>query len=75
MGVSSFKTLVVLAGILAFGFLWKLFNSEKPKELNSGTINEKSPPSLALYYYLEKYSAEYDVPFHIAIGVAREETG
>jgi soluble lytic murein transglycosylase-like protein len=75
MGVGSFKTLVVLAGIFAFGFLWNLLNTEKPKELNSGTITEKSPPSLALYYYLEKYSEEYGVPFHIAMGVAREETG
>ena len=75
MGVRSFKTLIVLAGILAFGFLWRLLHTEKPKELNSGTINEKSPPSLALYYYLEKYSDEYNVPFHIAMGVAREETG
>ena len=75
MGVKSFKTLIVLAGILAFGFLWRLLNTEKPKELSSGTINEKSPPSLALYYYLEKYSEEYGVPFHIAMGVAREETG
>jgi soluble lytic murein transglycosylase-like protein len=75
MGVKSFKTLIVLAGIFAFGFLWHLLNTEKPKELSSGTITEKSPPSLALYYYLEKYSQEYGVPFHIAMGVAREETG
>ena len=54
MGVNSFKTLIVLAGILAFGFLWRLFNTEPTKELSSGTINEKSPPSLALYYYLDK---------------------
>ena len=31
MGVNSFKTLIVLAGILAFGFLWTLFNTEPTK--------------------------------------------
>lgn len=75
MGVQSFKTLVVLTGIFLFGFLWHLLNIKPTKELSSGTITEKSPPSLALYHYLEKYSKEYNVPFYIALGVAREETG
>lgn len=75
MGVHSFKTLIVLTGLLSFSFLWNLLNTKPHKELSNSLAVEKSPPSLALYHYLEKYSKEYGVPFYIALGVAREETG
>jgi soluble lytic murein transglycosylase-like protein len=39
------------------------------------SVTKDSPPCLQLYYYLEKYSVEYNVPRSYAYGIAHEETG
>jgi soluble lytic murein transglycosylase-like protein len=42
--------------------------------LEEGKINSQSPPCLQMYYYIEKYSAQYGVPKKYAYGVAWKET-
>ena len=48
--------------------------ADQTLDFSSSNI-EYAPPCVQLYALLEKYSNEYGVPFEIAIGVAREETG
>jgi soluble lytic murein transglycosylase-like protein len=38
-------------------------------------ITSASAPCLQLYYFIEKYAAEYKIPRNYAYGIAHEETG
>lgn len=78
----SIKTLITVTSatvILGASVLNSTLQEEKEKEIamKLGKVAQDvdSPPCVRLYYLLEKYSEEYGVPFEIAIGVAREETG
>lgn len=71
----SFKTLIAVASVFVLiGAATLKDETEKTLDFSSSNI-EYAPPCVQLYALLEKYSDEYDVPFEIAIGVAREETG
>jgi soluble lytic murein transglycosylase-like protein len=71
----SFKTLVAVSSIfVVVGAATLHEEPEKTLDFSSDNI-EYAPPCVQLYALLEKYSAEYDIPFEIAIGVASEETG
>lgn len=75
----SLKSLIALTSMTVI--LGASFLDREPAD--GGTLHleytakqiENSPPCIRLFSLLEKYSDQYDVPFEIAIGVAREETG
>lgn len=71
----SIKTLVAVGSIFVIIVAANLHDDNgQTLDFSSDNI-EYAPPCVQLYALLEKYSDEYDVPFDIAIGVAREETG
>lgn len=71
----SIKTLIAASSVFVLiGAATLTDEVEKTLDFSSDNI-EYAPPCVQLYSLLEKYSDEYDVPFEIAIGVAREETG
>jgi soluble lytic murein transglycosylase-like protein len=71
----SFKTLVAVASVfIVIGAATLKQDTDRTLDFSSDNI-EYAPPCVQLYSLLEKYSDQYDVPFEIAIGVAREETG
>jgi soluble lytic murein transglycosylase-like protein len=54
------------------------FSREKKNtgiSIPQGEINSQSPPCIQMYYYIEKYAEEYDIPKKYAYGIARQETG
>lgn len=74
-----FSKLIILL-IFTFGFTlflaWYAETSRIEKQMEiMGDISEDIPPSMQLYYYIKKYSKEYDVPLNIAFGVAHHESG
>ena len=42
---------------------------------NPGVIDSTSPPCLQMYYTIEKYAEEYNIPRNYAFGIANAETG
>jgi soluble lytic murein transglycosylase-like protein len=71
----SIKTLIAASSVFVLiGAATLIDEVEKTLDFSSDNI-EYAPPCVQLYSLLEKYSDEYGVPFEIAIGVAREETG
>jgi soluble lytic murein transglycosylase-like protein len=67
--IVSICSIVIIAGAARF-------KDEPDQVLDfNGEDIEYAPPCVQLYSLLEKYSDQYEVPFDIAIGVAREETG
>jgi soluble lytic murein transglycosylase-like protein len=70
------KSTVVIAAVMATAAGWSY---ERTKHLEKvGSLKAKplssAPPCIKLYDHLKKYSKRYDVPFHIALGVAKKET-
>ena len=44
-------------------------------DIGAVPINENTPPCIQLYYYIDKYAEEYNIPKSYAYGVAFVETG
>lgn len=69
------KSLVVftVAGLVAF---WVYSKNSVEFTLTEDTpiITETSPPCLQMYYLIEKYAEEYDIPKSYAYGIAYCET-
>ena len=70
----SFKNYISLLCLAIIGSVWFL-EKQIILEPERNNINTAKAPSLKLYYYLEKHSEKYGVPFQIAYGIAHEETG
>lgn len=60
--------------ILNSGNMNALTKTEEDSPAES-TISRDSAPCLQLYYFIEKYAAEYKIPRNYAYGIAHEETG
>jgi soluble lytic murein transglycosylase-like protein len=69
-----FKNYIALLCLVVIGSVW-FIEREISHEPERNNISTAKAPSLKLFYYLEKYSEEYDVPFQIAYGIAYKETG
>jgi soluble lytic murein transglycosylase-like protein len=73
----KFKLIILFAALLLFAAIW----SYETAKSSNGSIDrsvqsiKSAPPCVRLYDYLVKYSKEYGVPFQIAYGVARSESG
>ncbi len=60
---------------MLFGAVWAYEMSQESDGLPDGAMDiQHAPPCIQMYDYLKKYSAEYGVPFRIAMGVAHKET-
>jgi soluble lytic murein transglycosylase-like protein len=73
--MASLKVLLSLCSVFVIVGAATLAETEDRVIDFIGDDIEYAPPCVQLYSLLEKYSTQYDVPFDIAIGVAREETG
>lgn len=73
--MTSLKVLLSLCSVFVIVGAATLDESEDRVIDFRGDDIEYAPPCVQLYSLLEEYSEQYDVPFDIAIGVAREETG
>lgn len=69
----SFRSYTALLSIVIFLSVW-FIEKETAPEPQRNNINTSNIPCLKLYYYLEKYSEKYGVPFQIAYGIANKET-
>lgn len=73
----SFRATLFLVAIMTVFAMWSYTESTKP----GGPFNEYSrpistaPPCVQMYDYLETYSKKYGVPFNLAKGIAKLETG
>jgi soluble lytic murein transglycosylase-like protein len=70
------KSTVVIAAVMVASAGWSY---ERSRELDKvGSLKAKplssAPPCIKLYDHLRKYSKRYNVPFRIALGVAKKET-
>lgn len=78
MDKTSFLKLSYLVGCLVT--IWLLSGMElKDKSSNEtlfedGSVDPRSPKSIQMYEYIEKYSTKYDIPKYIAYNVAFKET-
>jgi soluble lytic murein transglycosylase-like protein len=73
--MNSLKLIIALCSVFILVGAATL-SDETPQVIDFvGDDIEYAPPCIQLYALLEKYSDQYEVPFDIAIGVAREETG
>jgi soluble lytic murein transglycosylase-like protein len=70
---------IVLAAVL-FVLAYAAYSSPISKSINlidlgAVPVNENTPPCIQLYYYIDKYAEEYNIPKAYAYGVAHVETG
>lgn len=49
-------------------------NGEKNTETNNYVVAQNSPPCVAMFSCIEKYSMEYNIPLKYALGIAYAET-
>jgi hypothetical protein len=78
MLMTSIKSYALLLSAVIIGSAWFLENltdEKQEKQEVESKIKTAQAPSLKLFYSLEKYSEEFDVPMEIAIGIAEHETG
>lgn len=73
----SARSTLIFGVLLLFAAVWS-YETAKTQDLvldRSKVSIQKAPPCIRLYDYLQTYSAEYGVPFEIALGVAETESG
>ena len=71
----SLRAILILFCVMLFGAVWTYEMRQKSNGLPDGAMQlQHAPPRIQMYDYLKKYSEQYDVPFRIAMGVARKET-
>jgi len=72
---------LIFALILVIYFLFSFLSKKDSQELininkiQSVDLIQLSPPHLKVYHSINKYAPENDVPFNVAFGIVREETG
>lgn len=69
---------MAIVGISAFALTTTETGSDMLKlsehETFSRVITESDPPCLQMYYHIERYAEEYDIPKRYAYGIAYKET-
>jgi soluble lytic murein transglycosylase-like protein len=74
--LSKLIVLFVSVLILTLFLGWYAETKKIEKSIDKlGEISQDAPPSIQIYYYIVKYSKQYNVPADIAFGVANHETG
>lgn len=71
-------TLIIafMISVLTFFYFEVKKEEEEEKIYTEGSkITLDSPPCLQMFYYIEKYSEEYEIPKQYAYGIAWKETG
>lgn len=72
------KTILVclVAGVSAIWFSYVTSSRGRAEyvNMNGGPITKNSPPCLQMYYAIEKYAKEYEIPLDYAYGIAFCET-
>jgi soluble lytic murein transglycosylase-like protein len=70
------KSAVVISAVMISAAGWSYERAKNVEELGGFEPQpiKSAPPCIRLYDHLKTYSERYDVPFHIAVGVASKET-
>lgn len=74
------KMKFITVSIVFFSTIALFKYEQKPDNLycageSSYELNENDPPCIQMYYYIEKYSEQYNIPRKYAYGIAFKETG
>jgi hypothetical protein len=70
----SFLYVIAIGLVLAWAHGYQTSNQEKNYVLDPVSIDKTSPPCLQMYYNIEKYAEEYQIPRNYAFGIANAET-
>jgi soluble lytic murein transglycosylase-like protein len=71
----SIRTVLIMFCLILFGAVWSYEIRKSTNGLPDGAMDiQHAPPCIQLYDYLKIYSDKYNVPFHIAYGIAQKET-
>jgi len=67
--------IILLSIFMVIGVAFVGGEKSLPVSLNSiDTVTVADPPSIQMYYYIEKYAKEYDIPINYAYGIAYKES-
>ena len=80
--LESFIFVVAIAILLSLGVGFQADTQEQNPDAATAVamvpsgipITDNTPPCIQLYYYIEKYAADYEIPLSYAYGVAYAET-
>jgi soluble lytic murein transglycosylase-like protein len=67
--IAVISTLVVLSGLRI-----RMDAQDSRTDMLKSNVTTADPPSIQMYYYIEKYSQEFDIPRNYAYGIAYCET-
>lgn len=70
----KFLTIAIVTVLLVLSFLRIRKNQDPRTEMLNSEVTMTDPPSIQMYYYIEKYSQEFDIPREYAYGIAHCET-
>lgn len=70
----KFITVSIIFLFVILGYLRIKGNQEPRIEMLKTEIKSTDPPCLQMYFYIEKYAEEYDIPKSFAYGIAYHET-
>jgi soluble lytic murein transglycosylase-like protein len=74
MNKLKFITVAIIVMFLVLGYLRIQANQDPKIEMLKTEIKSTDPPCLQMYFYIEKYSEEFDIPKSFAYGIAFYET-
>ena len=71
------KSTIIFATVMICAAGWSYERAKNLAEIGDLPISsiQTGPPCIKLYDHLVTYSEQYRVPLHIAVGVAKKETG
>jgi soluble lytic murein transglycosylase-like protein len=74
MNKLKFLTLAILT-VLVFLFFVRVNRNQEPTvSMLKSEVTTVDPPSIQMYFYIEKYAQEFDIPRNFAYGIAFCET-
>ena len=71
----SFLYVLSAALVAAWFYGFTLSSQERNYVIDPGSITETSPPCLQMFYLIDKYAEEYNIPRNYAFGIANTESG
>ena len=74
MNKLKFVTISCIALVVVIGLIRINRNQEPMQEIVTKQIKTTDPPCLQMYFYIEKYAEEYNIPRSYAYGIAYCET-
>jgi soluble lytic murein transglycosylase-like protein len=73
-GIFTLLGAFMLATLTFFYFETQDLVTREESRINGEPIDSNSPASLQMYYFIEKYAEEYEIPKKYAYGIAWKET-